>query len=324
MATFLATRKMHPALAARVEASVRGKGRGQRTLAPRAVALVRAAIVVMVVIAVAWVVARRRQDKSDFERDRAAVLDAARSRGAPLSPRDAAALDTAEAWMVKLARPYEGDVTAPEIRAPRALADRVKRPAVYAHGTVEAFAKREDVRRAAAASNKDAFLLCLVDPPASRAEKVVLAKVRTAYFNAGALEDRTASVRRLYEEELGFQVLVPAWIERVRAAVDVHELTALRRELERAPVERARDAARAEVLIAVLDEPSTGTGPTDIDGERAHDVRVAIVDLAAGKVLLRARKHVDPSAWSTGAREEYSSGLDGCALALDVLDAAAR
>src|SRR5690606_36753235 len=106
--------------------------------------------------------------------------------------------------------------------------------------------------------------------------------------------------------------------DRVRAAEDGKELARLERDLERAPIERAKQAARAEILVAAVDEPGDGSGPTELDGERPHDIRLAIVDLPSGEVLLRMRRHVDPSWISTAKRPMYATGLDGCAFAFDV------
>jgi hypothetical protein len=48
---------------------------------------------------------------------------------------------------------------------------------------------------------------------------------------------------------------------------------------------------------------------------------VGLIDLGAKRVLFRLREKSDPS-WITAARRnEYASGLDGCVLALDVIDA---
>ena len=73
-----------------------------------------------------------------------------------------------------------------------------------------------------------------------------------------------------------------------------------------------------------MDEPAPLTSPAELDGERAHEVRVAIVEVASSKVLLRLRKHVDPSDWSPKVRPDYARGLDECALAADVREAASR
>jgi len=42
-----------------------------------------------------------------------------------------------------------------------------------------------------------------------------------------------------------------------------------------------------------MDE-ADGTAPTEL-GERAHHVRVGLVDLDKEELLLRLRRHVDPS-----------------------------
>jgi hypothetical protein len=237
-----------------------------------------------------------------------------RLQSGSLTADDKASLGKIESWVQRLAGPYEGDVAAPELRLP----DVVTRPAVYVRGPVDALTHAQTIAQQASLSTKDSFLLCLVEPPASRAEKTVLAKARAAYSGRGLVEQRTPNVRRLHDEEAGMRVLVPAWEDQVRAAKDERELLSLRSEFERAPVERAKEAARAALLIVVVDEPADGTGAADLDGERAHPVRVSLVDLALSKALVRARKRVDPSAWSNAARAEFSSGLDGCALAYDL------
>jgi hypothetical protein len=53
-------------------------------------------------------------------------------------------------------------------------------------------------------------------------------------------------------------------------------------------------------------------------------VRIAIVDVSAGKVLLWLRRRVDPGWISVAKRADYASGLDACALALDVRERAAK
>jgi hypothetical protein len=229
---------------------------------------------------------------------------------------DTAAFARAETWLARLAGPYEGDFIAPALRAKGALDTLLTQPLVYVRGPALAFATSRS--EAIAASTKDALVLCLVEPPASRAEKAMLGKVRVAYGGGAALERRTENVVRLKDEELGMRVLRAPWADRVRAAQGDVELASLRRELEQAPVEKAKLGARARLLIAALDEPPEGATPADLDGERAHTVRVFFVDPTSTEVLLRVRRRVDPAAWSATSRAEYSGGLDACALALDV------
>ena len=99
------------------------------------------------------------------------------------------------------------------------------------------------------------------------------------------------------------------------------ELAELERELRKAPIDATRSALRARLLIAVLDEPKEGTGPTELDGEHAHHVRILLADLPTQKPLLRMRRPVDPSWITPGRRPRYARELDGCKLGLDLRDA---
>jgi hypothetical protein len=68
----------------------------------------------------------------------------------------------------------------------------------------------------------------------------------------------------------------------------------------------------------VVDEPGDAKAAAELDGERPHAVRVIVTDLASDQLQLRFRHDVDPSWLSAGARAEYASGIDSCALALDL------
>jgi hypothetical protein len=310
---------MHPALRARVEASVTGRRAGQgRTLSPRVTAIVRALVVVAVVGVVAWVLVVRRRENDKLEAERASLLAAVRDAGASVTDADRGAVARDEAWLVKLAGPYTEDLTAPELDTPGAAEALLARPAVYVRGPASGFASTKGAGAAAAASVKDAFALCLLDPPQTRNESAVLPKVRAAYSGGALIEERTPRVRRLDDGAAGLRVIAPAFEARVRAAKDARELATLKTELDRAPMARAKQALAATLLVAVLDEPETASGPTELDGERAHFVRVIFVDLAAAKEVFRLRTRVDPSVWSPGPRAQLATGLDSCALAFDV------
>ena len=325
MATLLVTPKMPRALAARVEASVSGR-RGmpsRRRFTPRLVSIVRMGVVMAILSLVSFVALAWRGEKLAFEKDRGALLVAVQKESATLTDADKGAVARIEAWLPRFGGTYEGDFVAPELRGgggagAAAMAALVARPIVYLRGPLEDFGSVEGARRAAGASLKDAFTVCLADPPPARAEKALLPKVRSAYGSVAAVEQRTPNMRRLGEAETGMPLFAPPWTARVLAAKEPKELTALRTELERAPLARAKQAVRAEVLLVVVDEPGAAGGLTELDGERAHEVRVAFVDLAASKVLLRLRRKVDPSPWSQSARTDFASGLDACALAFDV------
>jgi hypothetical protein len=323
MPTFLTTPRMSPALAARVEASVRGR-RGEHRPPSRSlgVSLLRVGFVAAVLLVVGAVLYARQSYRRELEAARTALLDTLRTKSAALTDRDRGAVTRDEAWLTRLAGSYEGDFVAPELRDPATFAAMLARPAVYVRGPLSALASTQRIADAASSSMKDPLLVCLLDPPAARTEKALLAKVREVYGTALATTPQAPNVSRFAAAEAGLPFLLPPWAGRVRAAQDPEEIEKLDHELSRAPVEEAKRAVKADVLVAAMDEPGDGSGPTELDGERAHFVRVGIVDLAADKVLLRVRKHVEPSWISEAKRPQYAAGLDGCGLAMDVRDTA--
>ena len=323
MATFLTTSRMDPALVARIEASVRGRKRkpGGPLLSPRLVALVRVGLVLLVAFAGYSVVGARRRDRQETDKARSFLLDAVRAQSSTLTAEDKGSVVRADSWLARFTGSYEGDLVSDELRAPGGLETTLARPAIYVRGQLGSFVNPARISEAAQASAKDALLLCLMEPPASKGEKVLLSTVRIAYSGGATMEEHTPNVRRLHEAIVGLPLLMPLWSDRVRATDDPAELARFRRELDRAPIERARQAARATVLVVAMDEPSDGGGPTELDGERAHAIRIGIVDLASSKVLLRMRKLVDPSWISLARKSEYAIGLDSCGLAFDVSEA---
>jgi len=320
MSTFLTTSRMDPALVRRIDASVSGRKRkaGGPLLSPRLVAVVRIGLVVGLAFVAYSAIAARRSGTQELDRSRASLLAAVEAQAASLTPAERSAVARADSALVKLAASYDGDFVAPEVRGPEALKKTLARPAMYVRGPLASFAAPARIAEAAATSSKDSLLLCLLQPPASRVEKVLLGTVRTAYSGGAVMEEHTGNVRRLQDAVVGLPLLTPAWADRVRAADGPAEVAKLRKELERAPLERAKAAARAEILIVAIDEPGDGGGPTELDGERQHAIRLVVVDLASSSVLLRMRKLVDPSWISLAKKSEYASGLDSCGLAFDI------
>ncbi|HEY6560627.1 MAG TPA: hypothetical protein VI072_25280 [Polyangiaceae bacterium] len=316
MPSFLVTRKMSPELAARVQASVEGRRAAPgATLAPRSISLLRLMLLAVIGCAlVGYFVARRRAD-DQLERDRAALLERVRRFSRALSPAEKNTALRVVPWLTREAGPYEGDFVAPELQRPGALGKELGRPAVFVRGPLASFRGPESIRERAAASSKDAFVLCLLDPPASKTEKLVRFKARRSYA-AGAMQ-KTGHVERLYDAFAGLPFFAPEWESRVLAA-DRFQLDKLQGNFQRAPLEGAKRAARAQRLLFAIDEPSATHVPAELDGERPHHVRIGLLDLVTGKALLRLRRHVDPSWVSEATRAEYASAMDSCTLALDV------
>ena len=125
-----------------------------------------------------------------------------------------------------------------------------------------------------------------------------------------------AHVQRLYHALDGLPFLSPAWARRVTDAETEHDIVRLERTFDSTPRRAAKLAAQASLLLFAMDE-ADGTGPTEL-GERAHHVRVGLVDLDKEELLLRLRRHVDPSWIAVAKRPVYSSGADSCALGFDL------
>jgi hypothetical protein len=298
-------------------------GDARRTSLLRWTALIRFSAAALVVSGLLALGAGRRRDRLEIERARSALLDELHARSAALTEADRGFLARADASLERLAGPYEGDVVADELRGPGAIDAIFARPAVYVRGPVSAFTASAAVAEAAATSFKDALMLCLVEPPAARTEKSMMAQVRLAYDGGAGIEEHSPQVRLLEEAELGLPFLLAPWEERVRGAAATADLSLLKAALHRAPTGQAAKAAKAQLLLCALDEPGT-VGPTELDGERAHDVRLGLVELSTSRVLLRVRRHVDPAWISKVRRAEYAVGLDSCALGYDVRSELAR
>ena len=96
------------------------------------------------------------------------------------------------------------------------------------------------------------------------------------------------------------------------------------RDLSAAKLDETAAAARARLVLFVMDEPGGPGGVTELDGERPHDVRVTLFDLEQRSALLRIRRRVDPSTFSDRARASHASRLDACALSFDIRETVAK
>jgi hypothetical protein len=265
----------------------------------------------------------------EIEDERAAILTALSAQRGGLPERSDTFLERIQLRVAEeTSGDYLGDVVDSELLVPGELDGWLSRPAVYIRGATPELRDPHKLADAAATSIKDAFLMCLVEPAVSHGERDVLAKIRGVYFAGAKVDDETANIRRLLEAEQGLAVFNRTFEADARATGDLAVLKRLRRDLESAPIEAARLAATAELLIVVADEipepeatskPARGVpalGYRAQDG--AHDARVALIDLTSGRVLLRVRRHLDASGRSERATALYRVAIQGCDLALDV------
>ncbi|HEX3598127.1 MAG TPA: hypothetical protein VHU80_23615, partial [Polyangiaceae bacterium] len=275
MGTFLTNHRMNRALAERVRASLRtGRSRGARVDKRWTAALRLVALAGIVLALIALSVLRKRQD-DQLEQARATLLDTVAKKRAQLSTEDLQTLDRLTTVLVRAPGPYEGEKVANEARGPGALAALLERPMIYVRGPVDAFKSDDAIQRVAILSYADAFVRCLVEPPRARSEKALLERVRH-----GADAPASASrVHRLYDLVSGLPLLQAPWRDKVKAAGELRQLSVLEGELHLAKLDETLAAARARLVLFVMDEPGVPGGNSELDGERPHDVRVTLFDL---------------------------------------------
>jgi hypothetical protein len=318
IATLLVTDRMSPALRARIERSVSGRrATPGRRGKPMALAMLRMSLVLACFLAIGTFAMARRRAAVELEADRASLLERFRKEASGLTAEQRTIGERIQTFLEQAAGPYPGDAVTAELRG-GAFAATLARPTVYVRGPVQSFTRTTSLRESASASFVDAFVLCLFDPPSTRAEKLLLNRARSAYAGGERIAKAAPHVARLYHALAGLPYLSRTWEARVQAAEKARELELLQRDFERAPLAGAKQAAKAELLLYAMDEAGDRSVPAELDGERPHYVRVGLVDLTSKKPLLTLRRKVDPSWLSPTSRAEYATGIDACSLALDV------
>ena len=318
MGSLLVTRRMSPELAARVLASVRGQqGNGagrQRALK----ALLRFLTVAALISAVCLFFYLRSKNASELSQARSKLLGSMLEQSSKLSRSDTELGSRVEAAIaLHSSATYAGDQIAEDLRSEALLLAALREPTLYLRGSLDGLSRPARVPELAAGSFKDAFVLCLLAPPEARTEKALRAKASAANAHGPSMQV-AEHIERVEPLLRALPFLGPAFKARVVAAETSAAVGTLRRYFEAAPVQAAVRAAKARQLLLVVDEPSTAKGPSELDGERPHPVRVVLTDLRSGEVRLRLRKDVDPGWLSDNARAQFASGIDSCGLALDV------
>jgi hypothetical protein len=316
--TFLVTRNMSPALAARVQAAVSGTHAAGGRRKSRLKAWLRALTVLFVLGAALGTLQALRRRAQELGRQRDELSGELARHAAGLSRADrelpgrvssAVALETSAA--------YAGDRVDSDLRDERRLDEALSRPTLYLRGPLAGLKQASRVTELAASSTRDAFLLCLLAPPDTRTEKALRIKASAAYAQGPSMQV-TSHVERVVPLLQGLPLLGTEWQARVNSAETLPALHTLAGLIRAAPLAAAVRAVKARQLLLVLDEEAALRSSAELDGERAHSVRVAFVDLSAQQTRLRFRGNVDPGWLSDATRAQYASGIDGCALAMDL------
>lgn len=315
MPTFLTTSKMSAALAKRVEASVRGhRAGGAPRKLPRVASILRVGAVLAVVSIAALALRSNRRADEEVARQRATLLARIRAETADVTPSQLALGRRVESLVADAAGAYAGDLLAAEVQGEEAFSKTLGRQMVYVRGPLEKLGSSAGFKVSAAESFKDAFCSCLVEPPETRTERALANRARAAFGQRGAA---SSGIERMQAVLVSLPLFLPDWQARVRAA-DAAQLSALAAILSNAPMVAAKRAMTAELLLLVIDEPGDTQAPTELDGERAHWVRVHLLDLVNARPLLRLRLRVDPGWISPPVRAEHAGAIDSCSFALDV------
>ncbi len=316
MGTFLTTPKMSPELAARVEAAVTGKPAAAK-MSPKVVALLRFFGIVGFVGIIVWLFVVRRQAALALEANRNEILAQLHEQTSQVTEKDRAMLPQIEKWVAEQSKEYEGDLIDDSLRGAGMMAT-LSRPIMYIRGPVEGFKTVQGLADMGQTTYRDAFLLCLFDPPAKSTEKTLRDTARVVLAPNSERNKATAHVVRFHNARAGLPYFSPQWEERLRGLDNSRELNEMRKKLNGAMLEESVRAIKARLLLVVMDEPKDGKGPTEIDGANRHYVRVLLQDLDADKALLRQRKLVDPAWIPTDRRGEHSNGMNSCELGMEV------
>lgn len=313
MPTLLVNPRLSPELAARIERRIGSGFRFGRRRDPherafhraRPASIGRLFPLIALAVVVALYGAARTYEGNALERKRTSLLDEIAARRAELGPEREAISVQVERWAAELgAEQGAPELVTPELASAPLLDARLARPAIYLRGRA-CDLRTKDALATAVTAVKDAFLLCLYAPPASREQKDVLARLRGVPFGGARLDELTPSVERWEPARDGLTVLGPDLERRARTA-DEATLRTIDRTLEAAPPDAAKRAARAELLVLVADE-------TD-----ANRSRVALVDLRASRLLLRTTLRHDTTRWPPDRRAALGATIEGCELALHV------
>ncbi len=290
IATLLVTDRMAPELRARIEASIRGRRAtpGHRAR-PMALALLRMTLVLTFILAIGTFAMARRRASAELEADRASLLARFKREASGLTAEERAIGERIQAFLEQASGQYTGDAVMPELRG-AGFVGTLARPTVYVRGPVQSFGRVSGVRESAASSFSDAFVLCLLDPPGTRTEKLLLNRARSAFAGGERMERAAPHVARLYHALAGLPFLSPPYEARVKAAEKARELELLQRDFDRAPLKGAKAAAKAELLLYAMDEPGDRAVPAELDGERPRAIELSAVQEHPGEAREVARR----------------------------------
>jgi hypothetical protein len=259
-----------------------------------------------------------RADREVKDR-RGKILAKQRSVAAELGPKWLPMQERIEATTTELAKSYAGDHVEPGL-VPSEIQTQ---PGVYLRLRLAEAASSTELRTTAKESVKDGFVGCF-----SHATKA------SELNDAGAFPEQPWNLRLAYAST---RILTAPWIADVEAADGDLRLRVFEQQLESAMKTEIPLAiemvTRAKYFLVILDEdvPEAKTGDAGVTEESLqlvpHPARVALVDLATGKTLVRLRRESNATFLPVGenavtdplVRAAMQRQVNNCALARTVL-----
>jgi hypothetical protein len=279
------------------------------------------------VVATRWDLARRKGDLAGAAaRESAALGDRPR---ALVTAMDEVVLAAAEGT-------WPGDFVAGDLVDPAARSALFEGSIVYARAAVPELSRLDAIGAAVRRSEKDAFVLCLVEPP-REATAAALRAAATRYWMGGALfEDATHDVFSLSQVHKGLRPLSDAFAAELAEADDHLFVRRLEEEYDqRTPnaLSMARTAASADLLVVVADELPAGFAPPEVGKSLTatrrpavlpqiegapHVVRVVVWSAERRGVVLRIRVPVDARGLGLSEAERImiAPHVQGCQAAV--------
>lgn len=320
MGTFLTNPKMSVELRERIEASVRGhtSKKSPNRRRPNQVLVLRLGIAAAVACVVCFVAIGVAESRAELAQGRRDLVERVEKADGRLTATERALPAKVAAALLEASGPYPGDVVSETCRK-AGLAAVLERPSVYLRFEQADLGRQRAINDMAADSGEDTLSRCLLSRPPGRDEKSLLQVVREAYRTTTAAPE-DVRLFRLHDALAGLRVLNEDWRQRAQEVSSRAELRALDASLSPRILDQALRAARAEILIQVMDEAKSPGTITELDGATDHFIRLSIVDLQSEEVLVRHRARVGPSWVSEKVRSQYARGLCDCRFAYDLYE----
>lgn len=312
MKSLLVTRKMAPALARRVQASVEGRlgatalRSGLRRPENARLVVGLALLAALGLATVGSVAVSRHRAELAQSRDR--LLEDYEGRRRRLAERSAVSIVALEVHLERLrGTTFEG------ASLPEAIRARLERNSLSYFRTSEDDFRWKRVHDGWAESERDPFLLCLLRPAPVTDEQGLREHLRKV-AEGGAVRGVGLPGPWLVVDEF----LRKDFRERVVRARSRRELEELRRTLLAAPFAQAEQVAGAETVVLVYDAEKSVGAVTEIDGGVRHVVRMMVVDALTNTVSFAGERLVDPEFVDEKRRSRDARRLSECRAATEI------